>query len=164
MGAAQQQTFMSLLNNPLKFRLFLLNKLPAAFFAGLRVKEINEDSCIVTVPYKWFNKNPFRSTYFASLAMAAELSTGALAMSKVYGRKPAVSMLVTKLEAGFFKKAVGITTFICKDGNLFDKAIEAAIATGEGHEVKVLSSGVKHTGEKVAEFFITWSFKVKNTK
>jgi hypothetical protein len=44
---------------------------------------------------------------FACLAMAAEMSTGVLAMAHVYKRKPAISMLVVKMEAEYFKKATG---------------------------------------------------------
>src|SRR4051812_20355792 len=91
--------FAKLMKHPVKFRMFLLSKLPSAYFTGVRVKDANEKKCITTVPYKWFSKNPFRSTYFASLAMAAEMSTGALALAHLYKRKPSVSMLLVKLEA-----------------------------------------------------------------
>ena len=60
------------------------------------------EKCITSVPYKWLTQNPFRSTYFASLAMAAEMSTGILALSNVYKRNPPFSMLVIKMEASLF--------------------------------------------------------------
>ena len=69
--------FIQMIKHPVKFRMFLFWKLPAAFFSGVRIKEIDEERCVVTVPYKWLTQNPFRSTYFASLGMAAEMSTGA---------------------------------------------------------------------------------------
>src|SRR3982750_1079355 len=97
--------FIRSMKHPVKFRMFLFLKLPSAFLAGVRIKDINEHACSVTVPYKWLSQNPFRSTYFACLAMAAEMSTGALAMAHLYKRKPAVSMLVVKMEAEYFKKA-----------------------------------------------------------
>src|ERR1700743_3919580 len=95
--------FQKLVASPLKFRLYLLTKLPAAFFAGLRVAKADADHCVITIPYRWSTRNPFRSIYFACLGMAAEMSTGILAMSAVYGRQPRVSMLVLGMEAGFFK-------------------------------------------------------------
>ncbi len=142
--------------------MFLLSKLPSAFFAGVRVRDVNEVSCAVTVPYKWFSQNPFRSTYFACLSMAAEMSTGALAMAHIYKRQPQVSMLVVKVESEYFKKATGRTTFICEDGLLIKKAIEESVATGEARSVRANSVGRNKDGEIVAEFFITWSFKAKN--
>ena len=91
--------FFLIANNPFKFRLFLLSKLPAAYIAGIRIKECNDEVCSVSVPYKWLTQNPFRSTYFACLSMAAEMSTGALAMANVYKRKPSASMLITSVDS-----------------------------------------------------------------
>lgn len=154
-------SFIHLINHPVKFRLFLLSKLPSAFFRGVRVKYISKEKAAVTVPYKWFSQNPFKSTYFACLAMAAEMSTGLLSMMNTYKRQPAISMLVTGLEATYFKKATGTTTFICEDGNAIRNTIEEAIQSGEGKSIKAKSTGYNDQGELVAEFFITWSFKVK---
>lgn len=155
--------FIQLMKHPVKFRMFLLSKLPSAFFAGVRVREADEKRCVVTVPYKWFSQNPFRSTYFACLSMAAEMSTGALAMAYLYKRKPAVSMLVVKVESEYFKKATDRTRFMCEDGDQFRKAIEESIASGEARTVRARSVGTNKEGEIVAEFFITWSFKAKSS-
>lgn len=155
--------FLALVKSPLKFRLYLLAKLPAAFFAGVRVRAVGMESATVTVPYTWFSQNPFRSTYFACLAMAAEMSTGLLAMLHTYRRQPPVSMLVTGLEATYYKKATGITSFYCADGNAVAQAIQEALRTGEGRTLRMRSEGKNAAGEKIADFYITWSFKVKTT-
>jgi hypothetical protein len=149
------------MRHPVKYRIFLFTKLPAAFFSGVRIREVDERKCMVTVPYKWFSQNPFRSTYFACLAMAAELTTGSLAMVHIYKRKPAVSMLIVKMESTYFKKATGITTFTCTDGSALKETIEKAVATGEAQSLTTRSSGVNEQGESVAEFLFTWSFRVK---
>jgi hypothetical protein len=107
------------------------------------------------------SKNPFRSTYFACLSMAAEMSTGALAMAHLYKINPPVSMLVVKVESEYFKKATGTTNFVCSDGELFQQAIEQTIATGEPKTVRAKSIGRNKDGDVVAEFYITWSFKAK---
>ena len=153
--------FIKLMKHPVKFRMFLFTKLPAAWFAGVRVREVDEKKCVVTVPYKWLSQNPFRSTYFACLSMAAEMSTGSLAMAYLYKLNPPVSMLVVKVDSEYFKKATGRTSFVCEDGELFQKAIEETIATGEARTVKAQSVGTNKEGEVVAEFYITWSFKAK---
>ena len=158
------QTFSRLMTHPVKFRMFLLSKLPSAFFSGVRVKSIDENKCEVTVPFKWFSQNPFRSTYFACLSMAAEMSTGALALAHLYKREPAVSMLVVKTEGEYFKKAVDKTTFTCEDGSEIKRMIEEAVATGEGRTVRAKSAGRNTANEVVAVFYITWSFKVKRDK
>lgn len=156
--------FVRMMKHPVKFRLYLLSKLPSAFFSGVRVKAINETHCEVTVPYKWFSKNPFRSTYFACLSMAAEMSTGALSLLHLYQRKPAVSMLVIKLESEYFKKAVDTTTFVCEEGVKIKETIEECVSSGEARTIRVRSVGRNKANEVVAEFFISWSFKVKKTK
>jgi hypothetical protein len=116
---------------------------------------------VVRVPYKWFTRNPFRSTYFASLSMAAEMSTGVLGLAQVYKRQPAVSMLVVKVESEYYKKATGKTLFTCNDGEAFRQAVNEAIATGESRMVRAESVGVNAAGEKLAVFWVTWSFRVK---
>jgi Domain of unknown function (DUF4442) len=158
---ANAQKFLGITRHPLKFRLFLLSKLPSAFFSGVRVRAADEDKCVVSVPYKWFSQNPFKSTYFACQAMAAEMSTGVLAMAHIYRRNPPVSMLVLKVEGNFIKKATGLTVFTCNDGALIKQMIEESIATGEGRTFTAKSVGVNREGETVAEFLITWSFKAK---
>jgi hypothetical protein len=153
--------FLQLINNRFKFGLFLFTKLPSAYFCGVRVKQADENKCEVTVPFKWLSQNPFKSTYFACLSMAAEMSTGVLGLVHIYKRKPAVSMLVVNISGNFIKKAVGKTTFICIDGLVIKQTIEDAILTGEGKTITAKSTGTNQQGEVLAEFLITWSFKAK---
>ena len=159
MGSANK--FLQLINNRFKFNLFLFSKLPSAFFSGVRVQFADENKCAVTVPYKWFSQNPFKSTYFACLSMAAEMSTGVLGLAHVHKRNPAVSMLVVNISGNFIKKAVGKTSFVCNDGLIIKQTIEAAILNAEGKTVIAKSTGTNTQGEVVAEFLITWSFKAK---
>jgi hypothetical protein len=155
------QLFARQMTSPLKLRMFLLSKLPSAYFSGVRVKSLDEDKCEVTVPFKWFSQNPFRSTYFACLSMAAEMSTGALALGHLYKRKPPVSMLVVKTEGDYYKKAVDKTTFVCEAGSEIKRMIEEAVTTGEARTIRAKTTGKNKAGELVAEFYITWSFKAK---
>ncbi|MEO6489979.1 MAG: thioesterase [Ferruginibacter sp.] len=153
--------FLSLIQNPLKFTFFLLKTLPAAYFSGVRLKYADHSQCMVTVPYKWLTRNPFKSTYFACLAMAAEMSTGILAMMKTWQIQPAISLLVVKVEGTFQKKATGITTFICEDGPAFEHAVNEAAASGKSTTIAARSTGKDLSGEIIAEFVITWSFKAR---
>jgi hypothetical protein len=149
------------LGNPVKFRWFMLTSLPVAFFAGLKVEALEENQAIISIKQKWFNKNPFRSIYFAMLSMAAEVSTGILCMAAIYKRSPPVSMLVVKAESFFYKKAVGKILFTCEDGDAINNTVEEAIAGGEGKTIRCNSVGKNEKGETVAEFYFTWSFKGK---
>ena len=153
--------FYSLVNNGLKFRLFLLTKLPAAFFSGIRVEHADEQSCCASVPYKWFTTNPFRSTYFACLAMAAEMSTGVLAMAQVYRQSPKVSMLVQGLKAEYSKKATGRIRFTCNDGEQIAAMVHGTRQDGDARTFEAKTVGLNAAGEEVAVFYITWTFKRK---
>jgi hypothetical protein len=158
---ALSTAFFSLIKHPVKFRLFLLKNLPAAYFSGVRIKQADGEKCVVTVPYKWFTRNPFRSTYFACMSMAAEMSTGVLALGNIYKRKPKISMLVVGVEGKFYKKATGITTFICEEGTAVRETIEAAVSDSQPQSIRALSSGYNNRNELIAEFWVTWSFKAK---
>ena len=70
-------------------------------------------------------------------------------------------MLVVGLEANYFKKATGRTLFVCNDGRAISEVIERAVATGEATTVRACSVGSNEAGEVIAEFFITWSFKIR---
>ena len=153
--------FSALISNPIAFRFFLFQKLPAAFFAGLRIAHFDAKTCTVKIKYSWFSKNPFKSIYFAVEAMAAEMCSGMLAFGQVYKRNPKISMLVVKMEVNFIKKATGTILFTCEDGAAIQAAINDSIATGEGKTIVCVSKGKNSANETVAEFFITWSFKAK---
>ena len=146
--------------SPIKLRLFMLQKLPMAWLAGLRLTQLTPEEATVTVRFKYLTKNPFRSIYFACLAMAAELASGIQAMMHVQAGN-AVSMLVTKMEADFTKKAVGLITFHSPDGLSIAQAIAESRATGEGRTLVCTSTGVDEAGDVVAVFRITWSFRAK---
>jgi hypothetical protein len=155
------EKFLALVRHPLKFKLFMLLKLPSAFFCGVRVKSIDINSATVTVPFKWLSQNPFKSTYFACLAMAAEMSTGLLSMIHTYESTPSVSMLVTGLQATYHKKATGLTLFTCNDGEQIANIIKKAITTKEPQNFTATAIGIDESGQAIATFLITWSFKAK---
>ncbi len=150
-----------LAKSPWKMKLYMLLNLPMGFIAGLKITEITSAKAQITVPYKFINKNPFKSMYFAVQAMAGELSSGILALSEVAEAKKPISMLVLNMKASFTKKARTKVTFSCNDGDKIRNAIAQSIATGEGQTVDVKSVGIDKNGDVVAEFTFTWTFKPK---
>ena len=146
-----------------KFRFRLFSILPMGYLSGMKIKELDEKKCFVEVPYKWLNKNPFKSTFWAVLGMAAEMSSGALVLLYTYNQKPSISMLVSKNEGIFLKKATGKTTFICNDGEIVKNAIIKTIQTGEGVEFETNMIGYNSKNEEIAKFKFTWSVKKRST-
>ena len=143
----------------LQAQAFLLRRLPMALVAGLRIPAVSRRRCVVTVPYGWRTTNPFRSTYFAALAMAAELSTGALALLATRSAPAPAAMLLVGLEASFGKKATALTTFTCEDGDAIFEAVAQALADSDAATVRAHSIGRAPDGAEVARFTCTWSFK-----
>lgn len=150
--------------SPRKFNLFTMLKLPSAWLTGVRVKEIDEESCKVQVKHRWINQNPFRSMFWAVQGMAAELSTGALVVTYVENSDHKISMLVASNNASFTKKATGRITFICKDGAKIKETIKKAIETKEGQTCWMKAIGTNADGVQVSEFNFEWTVKVKSQK
>ncbi|MGJ8592591.1 MAG: DUF4442 domain-containing protein [Aquaticitalea sp.] len=148
--------------SPSKLNSFLMFKLPSAYFCGVRAKILEVDRCVVTVKHRWFNQNPFNSMFWAVQGMAAELTTGAIVMSKIRSSGKKISMLVANNNASFTKKATGRIIFECVDGHLVDEAIEKAISTGEGQTVWMKSVGKNSEGMEVSTFNFEWTLKVRS--
>ena len=150
--------------NNLKFRFNLFKILPMGFLSGMKVKELTEEKCSVTVPYKRKNKNPFQSTFWAVLGMAAEMSSGALLIMFTHKQKPSVAMIIVNCKGNFVKKATDITTFTCSDGHKIKEAVKTAIQKEEAQLIACHMKGVNEAGEEVANFTFTWSVKARIKK
>ena len=155
----KQLLLLNRINNTFLFKAVSITKLPLAVFTGLKIDECNGDKCVTSVRMKYLNKNPFGSTYFAVLSMAAELSTGALALTAVEGIHPSVALILINMKADFIKKAIGRTTFTCSEGKKLFNAVKVAVATQEPRVQTVSTFGCDINGEMVARFEFTWSFK-----
>ncbi|RED43015.1 uncharacterized protein DUF4442 [Winogradskyella eximia] len=147
--------------SPSKLNTYLMFKLPAAYFTGVRTKHLDDTTCVVSVKHRWVNQNPFKSMFWAVQGMAAELTTGALVMKKIKESGKKISMLVASNNASFTKKATGRITFTCKEGNKIDEAIKQTIETGEGQTVWLNANGVNADGVEVSSFNFEWTLKVK---
>ena len=155
----EQKKLLKRYNNRLLVKTISIFKLPMAFLAGLKIVHIDEEVCRVSTRLTFLTKNPFRSTYFAVLSMAAELSTGLYALLFTTGIQPSVAVIITGLNARFLKKATGTTIFTCREGEKLRQAVVQALETGEPAATTVKSIGKNEAGETVAEFEFTWSFK-----
>jgi hypothetical protein len=147
---------------PRKINLFNFFKLPSVYLMGIRVKTITDEFCNVSVKHRWINQNPFKSMFWAVQGMAAELTTGALVISKIKQSGKSISMLVSNNNASFSKKATGRITFICSDGLKVDAALAKAILTNEGQTIWMKSVGINKEGVEVSVFNFEWSVKVRS--
>lgn len=148
------------MTNPFIFWFAMLLKLPSAIFWRLRVRTLTQEKCEVSIPFFWRSQNPFRSIYFAALAGAAELSTGALCQLALAG-KGQFSMLVVDFRAQYSKKANTKITFSCDQGLALFELIES-LEPNQSAQLTMISIGTNTSGEEVARFYVTWSFKRKS--
>lgn len=158
----RQIKLLNQLKNPLKFRLFTLLQVPAARIAGLQMEKIDGKECTTSIPFKFLNKNPFKSIYFAVQSMAAEFSTAALALLELKRYQESVAFIVVNIEGEFSKKATGKTFFTCEMGEEFKSAIQKTIETGEAVTVRAKTIGKMKDGTEVSTFYFTWSFKKRD--
>ena len=149
------------MKSPIQYNIYNFFKLPSVWWCGIRVKSVNEDSCIVSVKHRWINQNPFKSMFWAVQGMAAELSTGLLLMNEISRSKKSFSMLVLNNKANFSKKATGKILFSCNQGIEIRKSINLAISSGEPQTIWLNSSGLDSSGDTVSKFSFEWTLKVK---
>ena len=140
---------------------FLFFKLPSAYWSGVRVKSIDNNECVVSVKLNWFNKNPFKSIFWAVQGMAAELSTGMLVSKQINDRKINVSMLVISSSSNFYKKAVGRIKFNCIQGNELKNIFDKLDEKNPTNKITMFSRGIDEEGDVVSDFKFEWSFKRK---
>lgn len=158
------QTLQGRVTRPLLFWGWMLVKLPAALWVGVRLKALTPERCVATVPYGWRSQNPFQSTYFAAQAMAAELSTGALTLLAAANAGVPFATLIVDMKATFGKKATGTVTFTCEQGADVFAAVEAAKASGEARTVTVETVGRLDDGVEASRFRFTWSVKPRTQR
>ena len=157
-NAPAVQKFMKDSVHPLKQFLFLFMKLPGALFFGIRLRKISPSDSLVTVPFRWSTKNPYRSMYFATQCAAGEFATGALATMALQDR-PSTAILVANMRAEFFKKAATTISFTCNQGAEVIETVNEVIETGEAKDITMIATGKDESGDVVSKIYITWTFK-----
>ena len=144
-----------------KYNSFLFKYLPSAWLCGVRVRDLNDKKCIISVRHNWFNSNPFKSLYWAVQGMAAELSTAIFVMRAIKKTGVPVSMLVINNNATFKKKARGLIKFNCNQGIEVTEVVQNAISSGEAKKITLKSEGKDMSGDVVSAFEFEWTIKRK---
>jgi len=160
---AKKDEYKNMVLSPV-FRAGLLKVMPMGAIAGLKVTALDDQHCKVTVPYNYVNKNPFNTTYWAVLGMAAEMASGAMVQMHTHKTNPSVSMFVTGCNGQFIKRAIGVTTFICNDGQLIADTIQKAISSGEAQTVQSTVKGYDKNNALLVDFTFEWSLKARTKK
>ena len=160
-GTPRVQRLLNGFRSPFKMRLYFFKSLPSLWFWGARIRHVDPQRSEVVLPFNWASKNPFRSIYFAAQCGVAEFSTGILCKIAIDGMDERISMLVSKAECEFTKKATSDTVFYCEDGAKVIATIERAIATREPQICTMTATGKMADGTVVSVTRLTWSFLAK---
>ncbi len=148
------------LRRRIRFRLFTALTMPAAWFSGLRMDDIGNQSCTTSLPGGWRSQNPFKTMYWAVQGMGAELSTGAVPFAISRSMSEKLRMFVVGTEAKFVKRAKGRITFTCDEVVKSREAIEESMKTGKPTEIELTSVGRDDSGDIVSEWVFKWNFLV----
>lgn len=146
---------------PAKINAYTFRNLPSAWWCGVRVIKITQLSCEVILRLNFFNKNPFRSIFWAVQGMAAELSTGVLLMQEIDNLNKNVSMLVIENKAVFTKKAKGKIKFVCGQGQEVKETFETLSESKKPQTIWMSAQGLDEDGDRVSYFEFHWTLKEK---
>jgi len=155
-----QIKYASKVKNGFKFWVGMLWRLPSVAFWGIKVKDIDESSCTVALPFSWRTQNPFRSAYFGAQLGAGELATGLLCQLHLAGRADH-SMLVIDFSARFLKKATTTIRFVCDEGTQLKAALDDLKQNGDTCTLVMHARGIDTNGVEVSNITLTWSFKLR---
>lgn len=144
----------------LQMRAFGILKVPLLFIASPRVVRIDDQTCEVMIPFRKVVKNHLGSMYFGALAIGADTCVGYLAFDKIKKSKKNVQLVFKDFKANFIRRSEGHTLFICDEGELIQKSIDQAALTGERIN-QTIRARAEALGEKVADFELTLSLKIK---
>ncbi len=159
MLSPQQIKFRDKFLSPFKQKLFYLKSLPMGLISGIRLVQLDEDRAVSEVPFRWRNKNPFNSMYFAVQSMAAELSTAAPVMLALKDFDADVALIIVDLKVDFVKKAQSKTTFTCTEYKRIYETIARLKQAEDTAAITVKTTGRDADNNEVATFYFTWSFR-----
>jgi len=157
----KQQQFRDRFLSSFKQRFYYFKSLPMVLISGVRLIRLDEEKSVTEVPFRWINKNPFKSIYFAVQSMAAELSTAAPVIMALKAVDADVAFIIVELKAEFIKKAQSRVVFTCEEFGKINDAMSQLSKPGDTMTITAETVGRDMSDEEVARFYFTWSFKVR---
>jgi len=154
----------SLMLRRIPMRAFMVLKMPAAAFVGLRIDSVSSEQTVVSVPGGRRTQNPFGTMYWAVQGMAAELATGIVPTCISRSTSMKLRMFVVGTEATFGKKAYGRCNFTCNDTHKVLEAFDQSLSTGKSVNCDLTATGTDGDGEVVSEWVFKWNFLATEEK
>ncbi len=149
------------------YEAFLRNNVPMIKFSGLSLETVDEQQCIVKMPFIAENKNHVQSMYLGSLVIGAEVSAGILAFHLIHTHQINSTVVFKNFSGAFLKLALNDVYFICADASAINAALDEIQTTGKrvNVDVNVIAVEDRHnTTEPIATFTMTVSMKPLSTQ
>lgn len=150
-----------------EYEAFLQHNVPMIAFSELEVAKIDQEQCIIKMPFIGKNKNHVQSMYLGSLTIGAEVSAGILAFHLIKMMGINSTVVFKDFQASFLRLAKKDVYFICNDVETVKRSLKETATTKERVNFGVKVIGVEdlnNVAEPVAVFDITASVKVIEEK
>ncbi len=137
-------------------------KIPLIFFIRPQVICLDDERCIIKVPFKRRVKNHLNSVYFGALAIAAECAGGIAVMKEINDSGEKISLVFKDFHAEFLKRVEGDAYFTCYDMKEIKAFVKEVAASDERKQLPfnvIATCPSKFENEPVAEFTVTVSLK-----
>ena len=145
-----------------KLEAWLKQQVPMIEYAQVKIAELNNHRCVITVPFIPQNQNHLQCMYFGALAIGADAAAGLLAMHHIQQSGQKLNILFKDFQAKFLKRAYGDICFTCADEAILSQAVTEAIQAKKriNISVNVIASLAENPEVHVAEFIMTLSMKL----
>ncbi len=150
--------------NTIWVRYFAFTKIPMIYYTKPTVLELNEQRCVIKIPFIRKNQNHLGSMYFGVLSVGADLAGGIIAMKIIQKSRKKISLLFKNINGDFISRVEEDAYFICEDGGAISKAVHEAIETKERVNIPVtinVKTSLNEDSEPLAKFVLTLSLKEK---
>ena len=148
----------SLMLKRIPMKAFMIFKMPAAAFVGMRIDSVSSGQTVVSSPGGRRTQNPFGTMYWAVQGMAAELATAIVPTCISRSTSMKLRMFVVGTEATFGKKAYGPCSFTCNDTYKVLEAFDESLTAGKSVNCDLTATGTDRDGEVVSEWVFKWNF------
>lgn len=145
-----------------RYEQFLKQNVPMIEYSKLSIVHLDDQKCIIKMPFISQNKNHVNSMYFGSIAIGTEVAAGILGLHYLE-RYNLMPLLVFKdISGSFLRRSESDTYFICNDYHSIAQAVKDLIESKGRVNVSVNVIGVtdlNNLDEKISDFKITISIK-----
>lgn len=148
-----------------KMRLWAMVNVPMILYIRPTIEQLDNECCVVKVPFKRRNKNHLGSIYFGVMCAAADISGGLIAMNTIQQSDRKVSLVFKDFNAEFIKRAEGDCYFTNTQGKEVQKFVQEVIESGERMTMPVEIEATvpdKLGDEVIAKFTLGLSLKLKD--